>query len=54
VAADPSPAVSRDGPESAEVHATPRFERYVTRLPDGRRLTLYSRPFQAPTGRDNE
>jgi hypothetical protein len=48
VAADPSPSVSRDDPGDREQSSGPRFERYVTRLPDGRRLTLYSRPAADP------
>jgi hypothetical protein len=56
VAADPSPPVSRDGHGSGEQQSGRRFERYVTRLPDGRRLTLYSRPARGPivpVGRNN-
>jgi hypothetical protein len=48
VAADPSPSVSRDGPGSGAEADAARFERQVTSLPDGRRLTLYSRPATEP------
>ncbi|HEX4016803.1 MAG TPA: hypothetical protein VHX15_08705 [Frankiaceae bacterium] len=53
MAAEPSPPVSQVAPGGSEQPAGRRFERYVTRLPDGRRLTLYSRLVQVPTSRED-